>query len=231
MAVPLSLVQQFRVFEGLPSPVLVRISQEADLILAKSGSIILAKGEQLQHMHCLISGRLELTEYTFSERSPNYSSLWPGDLIGITTLITDCPIAFSLRATADTHLMAIPLGYARKLGATQPQFIQNIQGLLVQLLERANAEKAVLSISNAYQRVFAQLYLLSQPQKLGSSSPNQLPKQQDLAQMVNTSRETVSRAIALLINAGIVTKSGHHIQVQDMTQLMALAHNGPDALK
>jgi CRP-like cAMP-binding protein len=182
-------------------------------------------------MYCVVSGQLELTEHTFSDYAPNYATLWPGDLVGIATLITDRPIAFSVRATADTHLMAIPLGYARKLGASQPQFVQNIQNLLVELLERANAEKAVLSISNAYQRVFAQLYLLSQPQKLGSSSPNPLPKQQDLAQIVNTSRETVSRAIALLLKAGIITKNGHLIQIHDMTRLMALAHKGPDALK
>lgn len=231
MAVPLSLVQQFRVFEGLPNPELVRISQEAHLILAKSDSIILSKGGQLQHMHCVVSGRLELTEYTLSEHSPNYATLWPGDLVGISALITDRLVKCSLRATADTHLMSIPLEYARKLGATQPQFTQNIQGLLVELLERANAEKAVLSIPNAYQRVFAQLYLLSQPQKLGSTSPNPLPKQQDLAQMVNTSRETVSRAIALLISAGIITKNGHLILIKDLNRLMVLAHQGPDALK
>jgi len=57
-----------------------------------------------------------------------------------------------------------------------------------------------------------------------------VPRQQDIAAMVNTSRETVSRALQLLIKNGVLTKSGHQLHIQQSEALKKLAADGLDAL-
>ena len=48
--------------------------------------------------------------------------------------------------------------------------------------------------------------------------------------MVNTSRETVSRALQILIKNGVLTKNGHQLHIQQSETLKKLAHDGLDAL-
>lgn len=57
-----------------------------------------------------------------------------------------------------------------------------------------------------------------------------MPRQQDIAAMVNTSREKVSRALQLLIKNDVLTKSGHQLHIQQSDALKKLAADGLDAL-
>ena len=80
--------------------------------------------------------------------------------------------------------------------------------------------RTILGIPNAFQRVFA---LLNQFAKLapgGLVVIEKMPTQQEISIMLNTSRETVSRAIHILIQKGVVEK--------DMRRLIV---RQPDALR
>jgi DNA-binding GntR family transcriptional regulator len=57
-----------------------------------------------------------------------------------------------------------------------------------------------------------------------------LPNQKEIASMVNTSRETVSRALQVLIKSGALAKSGHQIVVNKQDLMDKLAVDGLDAL-
>ena len=87
----------------------------------------------------------------------------------------------------------------------------------------------MLSLPNAFHRIFVQLNLLTKTAS-EQRSGNIIPRQQDLANMVNTSRETVSRALQALIKHGVLTKSGHQIQIIQSELLHQLAQDGPEAL-
>jgi DNA-binding GntR family transcriptional regulator len=50
-----------------------------------------------------------------------------------------------------------------------------------------------------------------------------LPKQQEIAIMINTSRETVSRAIAHLVATGVLEKDFRRLIVRDPNRLRRLA--------
>ena len=58
----------------------------------------------------------------------------------------------------------------------------------------------------------------------------QLPNQREIASIVNTSRETVSRALQLLIKGGVLGKAGHKLVVHKAELLEKLAIDGLDAL-
>jgi CRP-like cAMP-binding protein len=77
----------------------------------------------------------------------------------------------------------------------------------------------LLGIPNAYQRVFALLSQMSSAMPGGLIEVQNLPRQQQIAIMLNTSRETVSRAIAELVQAGVVEKDGRRLIVRRPTEL------------
>jgi DNA-binding FadR family transcriptional regulator len=88
----------------------------------------------------------------------------------------------------------------------------------------------MLSLPNAFHRVFVQINLLANSDAKEQSTKI-IPRQQDLANMVNTSRETVSRALQTLIKQGILSKNGHQISVEQSELLNQLAQNGPQLLE
>jgi predicted transcriptional regulator len=49
-----------------------------------------------------------------------------------------------------------------------------------------------------------------------------LPTHQDIANMVNTSRETVTRALLALVQQGIVQKDSHRLLIRDPEALKKL---------
>ena len=53
-----------------------------------------------------------------------------------------------------------------------------------------------------------------------------LPTHQDIANMINTSRETVTRALLTLVQQGIVQKDAHRLLHQDPEALKKLVQGG-----
>ena len=78
----------------------------------------------------------------------------------------------------------------------------------------ASNYRAILGIPNAFQRVFALLNQFAKIAPGGLVVIEKMPTQQEIAIMVNTSRETVSRAIHALIQKGVVEKDMRRLIVR-----------------
>jgi CRP-like cAMP-binding protein len=189
----------------------------------------LAPNSHLQYLSFVVAGQLQLTEFAGDQRIVSLRVLGPGDAIGILALADEKPCTYGVRTLTNCNLLILPMVNARRLALSQPRITKRIFEMLASAVHRANAERALLSLPNAYHRIYAHLQLLTQ-----AASPDPtarvVPRQQDIANMVNTSRETVSRALQVLLKLGILTKAGHHIQVQHSDLLERLAVHGPDAI-
>ena len=83
--------------------------------------------------------------------------------------------------------------------------------------------RVLLGIPNAFQRVFSLLIQMSQSMPGGLVVVQDIPRQQQIAIMLNTSRETVSRAITELVQAGVVEKDMRRLIVRKPDVLQRLA--------
>lgn len=229
MSVPIPLIQQFSFFDDLPQAEIASIALAGQMGSAKANQEIVAYGTHLQYLSFVITGQLQLTEFAGDGRIVGLTLLGTGDAIGFLALADEKPTTYSIRTLVDTNLLVLPMATARRLALSQPRITQRVFRHLAQLAQRAHQERAMLSLPNAYHRIFVQLNLLTKSAAEQKTS-NVLPPQQDLANMVNTSRETVSRALQTLMKQGILSKSGHQFQVQQSHLLDRLALQGPDAL-
>ena len=91
-------------------------------------------------------------------------------------------------------------------------------------LRNASNYRAILGIPNAFQRVYALLVQFSVTAPGGLVVIENLPRQQEIAIMVNTSRETVSRALHELIQRGVVEKDLRRLIVRKPDVLGEVAH-------
>lgn len=234
MAVPIQVIHQFQLFQGFTPVEILQMANQSQMAIAKANKTILERQFNLQYLSFVIAGQLQIDEYAHSNRLVSISYLYPGDVLGEVALIDYKPITYSVRALIDTNLLLIPIDLARKLIAQQPNFSQRINLMLAQKIHRINIEKAILTVTNAYHRIFLQIHLLTQT--FGTPLPSGIvkriiPKQQELAHMANTSRETVSRALKMLLSHGILEKNGHQITVKNQALLEKLAQEGPTLLK
>ena len=83
--------------------------------------------------------------------------------------------------------------------------------------------RTILGIPNAFQRVFALLNQFAKIAPGGLVVIEKMPTQQEIAIMVNTSRETVSRAIHILIQKGVVEKDMRRLIVRQPEALRKVA--------
>lgn len=229
MAVSVDLIKQFPFFQGLPDLELQTIAQNTQLGAAKQGQEILARGSLVSFLTFVVSGRIQSTEIADDGRVIGITILVPGDIIGCLTLADGQPVTNSLRTLEDSQMLLVPMALAKNLLATQPLISQRVMHLLAQSVRHSIKERSMLSLPNAFHRIFVQLNLLVN----NNSAQRQIhhvPRQQDIAAMVNTSRETVSRALQLLIKNGVLTKTGHQLHIQQSEALKKLAADGLDAM-
>jgi len=229
MAVAVDLIKQFPFFQGLPDIDLQTIAQNAQLGAAKQGQEILARGAVVSYLTFVVSGRIQSTEIADDGRVIGITILVPGDIIGCLTLADGQPVPNSLRTLEDSQMLLIPMTLAKSLLNTQPLIAQRVMHLLAQSVRHSMKERSMLSLPNAFHRIFVQLNLLVNNNS-AQRQVHHVPRQQDIAAMVNTSRETVSRALQLLIKNGVLTKSGHQLHIQQSEALKKLAADGLDAL-
>jgi CRP/FNR family cyclic AMP-dependent transcriptional regulator len=100
----------------------------------------------------------------------------------------------------------LPRLHALDLMHNNPLIAERMFKRLATGIRRASNLRTILGIPAAFQRVYALLDFLSQKSPGGLVVIERLPTQQEISIMINTSRETVSRAIQALIQRGVVEK-------------------------
>jgi CRP-like cAMP-binding protein len=185
--------------------------------------VVLHKGGSGDALLFLLSGQLQVVDITEDGRAIGLRMLAPGDFFGEIALINNSTRSASVVATSDVVVAFLPAATAMHLFSHSPSVAQQMLRHLAQKIQRDSEFRAVLSINNTARRIYTYLSLL---QKTPDQSPapviENLPTHQDIANMINTSRETVTRALLALIQQGIVQKEGNRLVILDPAALQKL---------
>lgn len=196
--------------------------------MARGKSNLTKSGRSAKRGFFVESGQLQISDLASDGRVIGIRLLSPGDHFGHLPLVDGLPVNCLVRATRPTGVLLWNMSNARSTIHNAPELMKRISKILASDLRRAIDDKGILSVSNAYHRIFIHIHALTN--EAGSSHSTQLPNQREIASVVNTSRETVSRALQLLIKGGILGKAGHELVVHKADLLEKLAIDGLDAL-
>lgn len=225
MPVSLHVIQQIPLFRDLDEATLKTISGQMSSRTYLSHDLVIRKGDTADNLAFLISGKLQVVDLTEDGREIGIHFIQPGTYFGELSVIDGQPRSASVVSVKTSEVAFLPNGQARELIFHNPLIAQRLMTHFAQVVRAASNQRTLLSIPNAFQRVFAQLHTFVRETNKGAVIEG-LPRQHEIAIMVNTSRETVSRALHTLLKLGILEKQGTVIVVKSPDKLKQAATVG-----
>jgi CRP-like cAMP-binding protein len=219
-------LQQIPLLVGLTPQTLAEIGQAMMFRHYARGAYVLHKGGDGAHLVFLLSGRLRVVDLTEDGREVGLSFLLPGDYTGELSVIDGMPRSASVVAAEPSLLAFLPKAQAQQLIYSQPLVAERVLKRTVAKIRAASNYRVMLGIHNAFQRFFTLIYQMAAPGPGGLVVIENLPTQQEIAAMINTSRETVSRALRVILEKGIVEKDLRRLIVRDPAALRQMANSG-----
>jgi len=187
-------------------------------------TVVLHKGGAADALLFLLSGQLQVIDVTEDGRAIGLRMLAAGDFFGEIALINGSTRSASVVATSEVLVAFLPASTALHLFSHSPSVARKMLGHLAQKIQRDSEFRAVLSINNTSRRIFTYISLMPQVEnKDGQRVVENLPTHQDIANMINTSRETVTRALLTLVQQGVVQKDTNRLVILDPGALLRLA--------
>ena len=201
-----------------------RVKQELRIRSYHKREIVLQKGGSGDGLLFLLTGQLQVIDITEDGRAIGLRMLAPGDFFGEIALINNSTRSASVVALSDVLVAFLPAPVAMHLFSHSPPVARQMLRHLAQKIQRDSEFRALLSINNTAKRIYTFLALM-QKKAADPSAPSvveNLPTHQDIANMINTSRETVTRALLALAEKGIVQKDAHRLLILDPEALQKL---------
>lgn len=202
-------------------PLLANLSDE-EIIQVKSNirirqyakrDIVVQKGAPGDSLLFLLTGSLQVIDITEDGRAIGLRLLQPGDFFGEIAVINGSMRSASVVALTSVLVALLPRAIALHLFSHSPSVANQMLRFLAEKVQRDSEFRALLSIHNTSRRIFSFLDLLKEKNEDGVHVVENLPTHQDIANMINTSRETVTRALLALVQQGIIEKQGHRVVI------------------
>ena len=184
-------------------------------------SVILFEDDPGDALYIVATGQVKVVLIGEDGREVILSVLGDGDFFGEMSLIDDEPRSAHVIAMRDSHLLVLRRDDFQSQLEQHPKVALELLRVLVQRLRRADEKIGGLVLLDVNGRV-AQL-LLDLAEESGGPKITRKLTHQTIAQMIGSSRETVSRAMRELVDRGLIDVSRREITIKDHDALRALA--------
>jgi CRP-like cAMP-binding protein len=232
MAIHSSLLLQFSLLRHLPASVLPEVAEASALKTFAKREVVLNKEAVSQHLYFLLEGRLQATDFTLDGKEVGLYFIDEGEYFGEIAMLDGLAQPEIMIANKKSQVIVVPNRLIRTLILSHPTMTEAITTGLTRRIRVQSEQRQILSINNPLQRVCAQILLLlryspGQPDDVkvvDRRTLNNAPTHQELAMMVNLSRETVTRVFQVLQSNGALDRQSDNMSV-DMKRIADLAHN------
>ena len=184
----------------------------------KKGSIILLEEETGAALFVIITGKVKIVRMDDDGREVILSILSESDFFGEMAILDGLTRSASVVATSKSELFMIHRRDFIKLMNDYPMVAIALLRELTGRLRKADTQIKSLSLKDAAGRVANVVLQLADEVGMfrkGRVEIDELPLQQDLANMAGTSRETISRMIHKFIKKGYLQLQGNKLIIND----------------
>ena len=218
-------------FQGLPADAAERLSTVARCREIERGAVIFRQGEPGASMYVVLRGKVRVTRPADPGRDNLLTLLGPGDLFGELTLFDPAPRKATATAITDVEIAEFTAVAMKEWLAAEPEAAWHFLRLLARRLRRVNDTLENLLFGDVPRRVARTL--LDMAQRFGDPVPDGVRvhhdlTQEQLAQHVGASRESVNKALSELAARSIVRLEPKTVVILDVERLRR--KSGPPAL-
>jgi CRP-like cAMP-binding protein len=178
------------------------------------GAIILGQDEPGRALYILVKGRARVVLFGENGREMTLSTLSPGDFFGEMALLDSKPHSANVLASEDVVLLVLGREAFLEHLHVHPRSALTLLEQMSLRLRRANETISNLALHDVSSRLIRTLLLLAEESgedRDGGILIRRRPTQQELANMVGTCRETVSRTLSAMARKGLVVSRGRSL--------------------
>jgi CRP/FNR family transcriptional regulator, cyclic AMP receptor protein len=186
------------------------------------GERLFSEGDDGDKLYIILEGKIKLTKAAPDGRENLLSVHGPGEMFGELSLFDPIPRTSSATAVTSARLAGIAHDEMRTWLSSRPEVAMHLLQALAQRLRRINDVKADLVFTDVPGRVAKALLDLAD--RFGVMTPegvqvNHDLTQEELAQLVGASRETVNKALADFTARGWIQLAAKSVLVTDTDRL------------
>ena len=226
MAIHPSLLQQFAFMRLFSTDALATLAAHSSMHAFAKREVVLAKENPSPSLMFLLEGRLQAIDFTLDGREVGLHFIEEGDYFGEVSVLDGLPSPEVVIANKKSQVMMVPAREVRGLIFANPPAIEAITSGLTGRIRAQAHQRQILGIISPLQRICALLQNLSKDCKNPEVIAN-APTHQEIAIMVNLTRETVTRAFQVLQSQGALARDGDDLKV-DTGKLKQLAEKSVD---
>ncbi|MBI1759573.1 MAG: Crp/Fnr family transcriptional regulator [Actinobacteria bacterium] len=186
------------------------------------GHIIFHEGEPGDSLYIVLSGKIKLGRRSADGRENLVAVMGPSDQFGELSVFDPGPRTATAVAIVDSRLARMAKPALQRWITDRPEIAERLLRVLARRLRRTNNMLADLIFTDVPGRVAKQLLQLAS--KFGSMDGGHLRvthdlTQEELAQLVGASRETVNKALADFASRGWLRLEGKGVVILDRDRL------------
>ena len=220
-----ALLARVPLLAGLSQSELERIAQVAVPRSFPKGARVFHEGDESDACYIIRSGEVRVTREHSDGRAIALATLGPGEIVGELAMLDGEVRSASVEALSDIELLAVAARDMRGLLERNPEITAKLVIALTRRVRETNERVARQSFQTVPSRVAGVLsQLVAEAGSDGNGARDGVTirmNQADLAQLAGTSRESVSRFLAVLERAGVVRVGRGRVTVLQTGRLRA----------
>jgi CRP/FNR family transcriptional regulator len=200
-----AVLRRAPLFEGLDEEATRELQAGAADVHLGRGERLFDEGDAGDRLYVVLDGKIKLTRAAPDGRENLISVIGPGEMFGELSLFDPRPRTMSATAVTDVLLAGVAHDYLRTWLTGRPDVAMHLLTALARRLRRTNEVMSDLVFTDVPGRVAKALLDLAA--RFGTQQEDGLQvnhdlTQEELAQLVGASRETVNKALADFVARG-----------------------------
>jgi CRP/FNR family transcriptional regulator, dissimilatory nitrate respiration regulator len=218
-------ISSIPLFEGLPKAQLEDLVMIVADQMFKRGQTIFSEGDEGTGFYVVVSGRVKIFKLSSEGKEQILHIFGPGEPFGEVPVFSGQHFPAHAETMEDSRIFFFSRNDFVALIRRNPSLALNMLAVLSMRLRRFAALIDDLSLKEVPGRLAAYLLYLSGLQEGSEELERNINKRQ-LASLLGTIPETLSRILGKMIKQGLIESEGHQIKILDRPALQALAEEG-----
>jgi CRP/FNR family transcriptional regulator, cyclic AMP receptor protein len=203
-------------FAGLPIVAIEDLTARVTVTRVAAGATIVSQDDNGDSLYVIMSGRVKVMMSGENGREVTLSILRHGESFGEMSLFDQAPRSASCLALEPVQMLVLSRDELLKHVQSHARTALNLLTEMARRLRRADQTIAQLALCDVNERLIHRLVGLAHDE--GTAGPEgfvvrRRPTQQELANMIGSCRETISRAYNQLARDGLIIARGRSLVV------------------
>ncbi|MCW2277510.1 Crp/Fnr family transcriptional regulator [Heliophilum fasciatum] len=228
----MELWQQLKCMDGLsvlPDEALQALAAAQGERIHKKRHRLFGEGETAEAVYFLLQGKVKLIKVNLDGLEKMLTIIRPGQFFGEIAVMDGSPAPYTAETLEEVRLIAINKESFHKLLHQYPLMACELLRIEAKRLRHAYRHMKNLALLDTHGRVAASLVRLAHNDSVSEGNTISIRTnltRQEMAQLIGTSRETVSRILAEYERLGILEIDRQTIIIRDMEELRYRASGG-----